>query len=111
MNRTGRLLSALHLATSCGLALAAVQELRHGPWWAAALCAAASVVPVVAVVRETVIEDLLRAGARREGRVFRVTGDIVRASLDAACCERWWTSLGTAHDAACPHGVPRSSAA
>ncbi|MFJ4199716.1 hypothetical protein ACIP2Y_08785 [Streptomyces sviceus] len=37
--------------------------------------------------------------------------DIVRAELDTACCERWWTSCGTDHDSACPRRVPRSSAA
>ncbi|MDT0433860.1 MULTISPECIES: hypothetical protein [Streptomyces] len=111
MNRTGRLLCALHLATAAGLALTAVEEFRHGPLWAGFLFTAASVVPVISVVRETVIEDLLRDAALTDRRVFRAADDIVRASLDAACCERWWTSLGTDHDAACPHRVPRSSAA
>ncbi|MFJ8330379.1 hypothetical protein [Streptomyces sp. NPDC094437] len=111
MNRTGRLLSALYLAASGGLALTAVHAFRHGPLWAGFLLTAASLVPVVAVVRETVIEELLRASVRTRGRVVRVADDIVRASLDAACCERWWTSLGTDHDVSCPHDVPRSSAA
>jgi hypothetical protein len=117
MNRSGRLLSALYLATSAGLAWTTVLEFRYGPRWAAFLFAAASVVPVIAVVRETLIADLLRAAvtARRPERtaadaIVREEA-LVREELDAACCERWWTSLGTDHDQVCPHGSRRSSAA
>jgi hypothetical protein len=92
-----------------------VLELRHGPRWAAFLFAAASVVPVIAVVRETLIADLLRAGVtpRRPGRTAAIVREdaLVRQELHAACCERWWTSLGTDHDRVCPHGSRRSSAA
>lgn len=110
MNRSGRLLCALYLATSGGLASTTVLTLAHGPRWAALLFAAASVVPVIAVVRETLIRDLRGcAGPRRPAR--SAADEIVREELYAACCERWWTSLGTDHDAGCPHRIPRSSAA
>lgn len=111
MNRSGRLLCALYLATSGGLASTTVLTFAHGPRWAAFLFAAASLVPVIAVVRETLIRDLRAActGPRRPAR--SAADDIVREELYAACCERWWTSLGTDHDAGCPHRIPRSSAA
>jgi len=111
MNRSGRLLCALHLATSGGLAWTTVLEFHHGPRWAAFLFAAASLVPVIAVVRETLIRDLLNsaAGPRRPART--AADEIVHGELNAACCERWWTSLGTDHDMTCPHRTRRSSAA
>jgi len=118
MNRSAGLLSALYLATSTGLAWTAVLALRTGPPWAVCLLAAASLVPVIAVVRESVLCDQQRALAEMRGRVAAPEGPgaqaadtIVRAELDTACCERWWTSCGTDHDSACPRQVPRSSAA
>lgn len=115
MNRSPGLLSALYLTTSTGLAWTAVLEFRYGPLWAACLFAAASLVPVIAVVRESVICEQRRTVADLRKRA-RGSGEgsadlIVRAELDAACCERWWTSFGTDHDATCPRRVPRSSAA
>lgn len=118
MNRSAGLLSALYLATTTGLAWASVLALRDGPPWAACLFAAASLVPVIAVVRECVICDQRRALAETRGPVLAPVGlgagaaeEIVRAELDTACCERWWTSCGTDHDSTCPRRVPRSSAA
>jgi len=114
MNCLTRLLCALYVATSAGLSWTAVLQYRHGPVWAVYLCAAASLVPVIAVVREAEWHELTKAG-----HAGSVTGldlaeaadDVVQAELDAACCERWWTSCGTDHDTRCPHRVPRSSAA
>ncbi|MDH6455142.1 MULTISPECIES: hypothetical protein [unclassified Streptomyces] len=115
MNRSAGLLSALYLATSTGLAWTAVLALRDGPPWAVCLFAAASLVPVIAVVRESVLWDQRRALAemrrRAVGAGAGAADDIVRAELDTACCERWWTSCGTDHDSTCPRRVPRSSAA
>ncbi|KAB2971176.1 hypothetical protein F8R89_03405 [Streptomyces sp. SS1-1] len=117
MNCFSRLLCLLYLATSAGLAWVTVLEIRYGPVWAACLFAAASLVPVIAVVRETVIgeqDQLLResaAPAARSGGACAAEA-IVRAELEAACCERWWTSLGSEHDLTCRHRSPhRSSAA
>ncbi|KMS77093.1 hypothetical protein ACM01_00125 [Streptomyces viridochromogenes] len=118
MNCSSRFLCALYIATSAGLAWTSVLEVRYGPAWAACLFAAASIVPVIAVVRETVIGEqrrwLLELVARA-GRGSEGGGDaaeaIVRAELDSACCERWWTSLGSEHDVTCRHGMPRSSSA
>ncbi|WP_405865107.1 MULTISPECIES: hypothetical protein [unclassified Streptomyces] len=111
MNRSGRLLCALYITTSGGLAWTTVLEFHYGPRWAAFLFAAASLVPVIAVVRETLIGELRSpaAGPRRPARP--AADEIVHGELYAACCERWWTSLGSDHDATCPHRMRRSSAA
>ncbi|WP_210594351.1 hypothetical protein [Streptomyces sp. GESEQ-35] len=118
MHVSHRLLCALYVLTSTGLAWTAVLELLHGPVWAALLFAAASLVPVIAFVRETVLHDERRTvtalrsrAAAMCGRVDEAADEIVRAELHAACCERWWTSCGTDHDVSCPHRIPRSSAA
>lgn len=119
MTRSSRLLCALYVATSTGLAWTAVLELRYGPLWAAAVFAGASGVPLIAVVRETVIAEQRAAAGRRRGPVrpsrapaaSGAADALVRAELDAACCERWWTSLGSDHDTGCARRVPRSSAA
>jgi hypothetical protein len=115
MTRSSRLLCALYLVTSTQLAWTAVLELRFGPLWAAALFGAASLVQVIAVVRETVLADERRtAGRRAAGRTVparRADDAVVRAELDAACCERWWTSCGTDHDTGCARRARRNSAA
>lgn len=114
MNCSSRLLCLLHIATSAGLAWVSVLQVRHGPLWAASLFAAASLVPVIAVVRETVIGEQRRLIVRLVTRSVR-RGDpaeaIVRAELDCACCERWWTSLGREHETTCRHWMPHSSSA
>ncbi|MEU1056589.1 hypothetical protein [Streptomyces sp. NPDC005876] len=112
MTRSSCLLCALYLATSAQLAWTAVLELRFGPPWAAALFGAASLVPVIAVVRETVLADERRAAGRPAGRprpAHRADEAVVRAELDTACCERWWTSCGTGHDTGCVRRARRSS--
>ncbi|MEJ8672449.1 MULTISPECIES: hypothetical protein [unclassified Streptomyces] len=114
MNCSSRLLCVLYIATSAGLAWTSVLEIRYGPAWAACLFAAASLVPVIAVVRETVIGEQRRwllELAARAGRAGDAAEAIVRAELDSACCERWWTSLGSEHEVTCRHWMPRSSSA
>lgn len=115
MNCSSRLLCLLYVATSGGLAWTSILEVRYGPMWAACLFAAASLVPVIAVVRETVIGEQRRILLDLIARASRSGGDaaeaIVRAELDSACCERWWTSLGTEHEMTCRHWMPHSSSA
>ncbi|MFF4835891.1 hypothetical protein [Streptomyces sp. NPDC001315] len=118
MPRSSRFLCALYLATSAGLAWAAALEFRYGSAWAGCLFAAASLVPVIAVLRESVLCDHRRAVARLRrlnaappAHVGTALDVAVRTQLDAACCERWWTSLGTDHDSACRDRTRRSSAA
>lgn len=38
------------------------------------------------------------------------TEDAVTLALDEACCERWWTAIGTDHDPACPNQRRRRAA-
>ncbi|GAA3207552.1 hypothetical protein MTQ10_06620 [Streptomyces sp. XM83C] len=114
MSWSSRFLTVLYVTTGAGLAWTAVLEFRHGPVWASCLFGAAGLVPLIAAVRESVLCDLRRA-VRRAGEAAAPdavgTEAVVRAELEAACCERWWTSLGTDHDAGCAHGSRRSSAA
>ncbi|MGV9889403.1 hypothetical protein [Streptomyces sp. NPDC003395] len=109
MSWSARALCALYVTTSAGLAWTAVLEFGHGPAWAACLFSAASLVPLIALVRET---ERPRPG-RTTAPAPRTDGTdaLVRAELRAACCERWWTSLGTAHDTTCRQHIHRSSAA
>ncbi|MEU6380714.1 hypothetical protein [Streptomyces sp. NPDC046909] len=108
MNCPRRLLYALYVTTSAGLAWTTALEFRHGPAWAGFLFAAASLVPLIAVIRESEMphEPFIAYGVAAGAHE-----DVVRAELDGACCERWWTSCGTDHDTTCPHRIPRSSAA
>lgn len=109
MSWSARALCALYVTTSAGLAWTAVLEFGHGPGWAGCLFSAASLVPLIALVRET--ERPGPGSACSPAPAAGGTDALVRAELQAACCERWWTSLGTAHDATCRHHTHRSSAA
>lgn len=111
MNCSSRLLCVLYVATSAGLAWTTVLEVRYGPLWAAFLFAAAGLVPIIAVVRETVIGEQRQLLLELLRRGNDAAESIVRAEIDSACCERWWTSLGSEHDVTCRHWMPRSSSA
>lgn len=114
MSWSSRLLCALYVATSAGLACTAGVAFGHGPVWGVCLFAVAAVVPLIAVVRESVITEQRRHladEARRRDRGSAVVDWVVRGALDAACCERWWTSLGRDHDTVCRHRLSRGNAA
>lgn len=98
MSRFARVLCSLHGAAFLWLAYCAVQSYRHGAVWAACLFTAASLLYLIAVLREAE-----RAEERRA--VAGTAGD-----LNSACCERWWTSLATDHDPTCPNQTRRSNA-
>jgi hypothetical protein len=98
----------MHGAAALFLAFATVQQALYGEVWAVAALAACSLVPLIALMRETEYADNLaglRADAeraarlrdRKEQRSLRETAD----ALGHVCCERWWTSLGTDHDETC----------
>jgi hypothetical protein len=118
MSLPSRLLCALYGLTSLWLAWCAVRQYQYGGApWPVPLLVAASIVPVIAFVRETVLADERHTVAvlrRREGRCHtrreELCEAIACAELNAACCERWWTSLATDHDPACPN-QRRSNAA
>jgi hypothetical protein len=95
-------------AATLFLAFATVQQALYGEVWAVAALAACSLVPLIAIVRETEHADTvtaLRADAERAARLRdRKQQRSLREAADAlghVCCERWWTSLGTDHDETC----------
>ncbi|MFG2503627.1 helix-turn-helix domain-containing protein [Streptomyces sp. NPDC048441] len=68
--------------------------------------APASVVSLPAQCREG---GAVRA-ARRQSWDDEDARALVRAELSAACCERWWTSAGAAHEDTCRTNDHRSAA-
>lgn len=110
MTRFARGLCLMYGAAALFLAYAAVQQALYGEVWTVAAFAACSLVPLIALVRETEHADTvtgLRADAERAARLRdRKEQRSLREAADAlghVCCERWWTSLGTDHDPACRH--------
>ncbi|MGW0599938.1 hypothetical protein ACWD11_22680 [Streptomyces sp. NPDC002776] len=114
----------LYTATSSGLGTCAViSHLNRGPAHAlyTAACALAAVLLIVAVHRETsCADDHQPTGAPEPTDEHdEPAGDPAATQvqawlhalndLDAACCERWWTSLATDHDPTCPHQQPWST--
>ncbi|MFE9441150.1 hypothetical protein ACFYO2_19550 [Streptomyces sp. NPDC006602] len=118
MSLPSRLLCALYSLTSLWLAWYSVRQYQYGgSAWSVPLFAVASIVPVIAVVRESVLADEHRTIAvlrRQKGRCTTNRDELCEAiacaELNAACCERWWTSRATDHDPTCPH-QRRSNAA
>lgn len=61
---------------------------------------------LAAAAREYLTADERRAAAARAERAVRPRAydsaeGVVRVALAGGCCERWWTSAGTEHDAGC----------
>ncbi|MGA5795748.1 hypothetical protein ACPC27_14200 [Streptomyces cellulosae] len=110
MSRGSRVLTAMYIAVALWLAYCTVRTWGAVPAWTTLAMAAASLAPVLGVVRETVIADERRAVAvlrEREGRraAWRdvAAAAVARAEVEAACCERWWTSCASEHDPNCAH--------
>lgn len=111
MSRGSRALTALYALNSLWLAYCTYQTAGDVPIWTSCFMMAAALTPLVAVTREVDITELRdQAGVRTAHRNEHAEA-VARAELDAACCERWWTSLATDHDPECEHQTPRSSAA
>ncbi|WP_309029072.1 hypothetical protein [Streptomyces alfalfae] len=114
MSTYARAMTAMYTAAALTLAYSAVQEALHGLLWVAISCTAGAVMAVTAAIRETDIDHQLRAVAVQVERAVRPPYDpvegIVRVTLASACCETWWTSIGTDHEGAC-RNAPRSNAA
>lgn len=109
MTRHGRALCSLHGLLGIWLAYCAVQSGRNGVAWAVIVFAAASLVPVISVIRESELADQQRGVAVRAEREARVqawvdedAAAVARVELAAACCDIWWTSAGADHEATCP---------
>lgn len=117
MTRHGRALCSLHGLLGIWLAYCAVQSGRAGVAWAVIVFAAASLVPVISVIRETELADQQRGVAIRAERAARLqawadedAAALARAELAAACCDIWWTSAGADHEDDCPKNDHRSAA-
>lgn len=117
MTRHGRALCSIHGALGIWLAYCAVQSGRNGVAWAVILFAAASLVPVISVIRETELAEeqrlvaLMAEGeARTDATPYDTAKGVARVALAGACCERWWTSLEAEHDDTCPTNDHRSAA-
>ncbi|MET7293031.1 hypothetical protein ABZS79_12955 [Streptomyces griseoloalbus] len=118
MSRGSRTLTVLYAAVALWLSFCTVRTWGTVPLWSSLAMAAAALAPVVAVVRETVIADERRTVAvlrEREGRraAWRdaAAAALARSEVEAACCERWWTSCATEHDAGCAHRTSWGSTA
>ncbi|CAM5259636.1 hypothetical protein [Streptomyces griseomycini] len=110
MSRGSRTLTVLYVAVALWLSFCTVRTWGAVPVWSTLAMAAAAFTPVLGIVRETVIADERRAVAvlrEREGRraAWRdeAVAALARAEVQAACCERWWTSCATEHDPGCAH--------
>ncbi len=110
MSRGSRALVVLYVAVALWLAFCTVRTWGAVPAWTTLAMAAAALAPAVGVVRETVIAGerrtvaaLRQREARRSAWRDTAAAALARAEVDAACCERWWTSCATRHDPGCAH--------
>ncbi|MFF9129144.1 hypothetical protein [Streptomyces sp. NPDC014806] len=107
---TRRLLSALaalYAFTAIGLLNCALTSWQHGASAFAAFFAGAAVLLATAIAHHGYHRDQLRDAHARISRAERpcaplpfalAVEDRIAIELAAACCERWWTSLGAEHD-------------
>ncbi|MEV0526012.1 hypothetical protein AB0I66_21485 [Streptomyces sp. NPDC050439] len=110
MTRLARGLCSLHALVFILLAFSTVQQFRYGEAWAGWMFAAASVVPVLSVVRESELADEQQAAAIRAETQAREkawadedAAAVVRVELAGACCAAYFVSRGTAHEEECPN--------
>ena len=108
MTRFARVLCLIYGATFVFLAWAAVQSGMANSVWASLLFTAASIVPILAWLRETEHAEATaetRADIERAARVRdQAATNRLRTALDDLknpCCELWWTSCGFEHDSTC----------
>jgi hypothetical protein len=119
MSAGSRILTCFYAAVALWLAYCTVRTWGSAAAWSSAAMAVASLLVVVAMVREIVIAHERRTVAALCGRkerhlAWRWHAAEVLAQEEveaAACCERWWSSLGIDHDTGCAHQTPRSNAA
>ncbi|MGW5126705.1 hypothetical protein ACWEQ7_22145 [Streptomyces sp. NPDC004069] len=99
MTPPDRILWWLYLLAAALTAHCSINSARVDAWWYAIGLFAVSLLLAVAVAREYAAARLTRAAAVRAERAARLRA--TAAALGHACCERWWTSAGTAHDHTC----------
>jgi hypothetical protein len=110
MTRFARVVCSIYGAAALFLAYATVQQALYGDeLWAVAALAACSLVPLIALVRETeradatvIARDLFGTNAARPPLPRRTPGAeiTVAEAMAAACCETWWATAGAEHDPA-----------
>jgi hypothetical protein len=109
MTRFARALCALYSALTVFLAYCAVLQFQYGPPWAVPLFVAASIVPVIATLRELEFADGRRRAAVHAERAARTeqhrdaVADEIElgwAALNSACCLTGWHTSGGDHDPA-----------
>lgn len=108
MTRFARVLCVIYGATMVFLAWATTMSALADSVWSVFLFAAASVVPIIAWLREVEFAEAKAAALADMERAARVREREERQSLREAadalqhvCCEAWWTSLGTDHSPTC----------
>ncbi|MGV2914466.1 hypothetical protein [Streptomyces alfalfae] len=107
MTPSARVLGWHYLAAAALTAQCAAVTARTGAGWHAIGLFVTSLLLVVAYAREHATARDRRAAAVKAERIARLSTPRSRAedqaaiALAAACCERWWTSAGIEHDAAC----------
>lgn len=117
MTRTAYALSYAYLLVGLLTLDCAVTSARHdAPLYAAGL-SAATLLFVVAAVREHQAADERHAEAARVERAARLRamadGREMRRAADAlghACCEMWWTSCGFHHSSTCRNQARKDTA-
>ncbi|MFJ6561882.1 hypothetical protein ACIQMV_18875 [Streptomyces sp. NPDC091412] len=103
MTLSDRVLRWLYLAAASFTAHCSVTSARADAWWYAIALFGVVLLLAVAVAREYAAAHERRAAAVRAERAARLRAwsSQARADLEDGCCERWWTSTGTAHDHTC----------
>lgn len=114
MTRFARVVCMIYGAATLFLAYATVQQALYGQLWAVAALAACSLVPLIALIRETeradataIARDLFGTNVARKRTARpplprRTPGaeGVVAVAMAAACCEAWWATAGAEHDSA-----------
>ncbi|WP_156722499.1 hypothetical protein [Streptomyces apocyni] len=101
---------AIHMTAGLCLAFVTVQYALYGPWPLALLFGIVSVAPLDAAIYLAVHATPTTEARRAAPLTPEHSAALVRAALNQACCERWWTALGTDHDPTC-HNRQRRKAA
>jgi hypothetical protein len=95
-------------ATGLGNA-ATVNHLDHGPAYITTVAGLAALLLITAVYREARCAEEHHPEHDQAQDTHDPAATQVQAwlhavtELDAACCEHWWTSLGTSHTPTCPN--------
>ncbi|MEV6123889.1 hypothetical protein AB0M23_25835 [Streptomyces sp. NPDC052077] len=97
------------------LAWCAAMSARNGAFAVCGVFVAGSGLVVAAVVREGVLEGVLRREVVRErsggGGAADASDAVVAVALAGWCCDAWAATAGAEHGRSCRHRLPRGNAA